>query len=173
MFYNLGMILSMNRVQAMKKFKKIEMTTLVKCTNNLTVEGYTENFVATEKGIIAPSKGDKLYTPDQVRINSFYRFEGESDPGDSCILYALETSEGLKGMLVDAYGAYANPHIGKFIVEVEAIEKAAHQHDPTAGFIGRLKQVLSFKWVLYLMRKFTNVWRKVFSRRHTRRYRHA
>jgi hypothetical protein len=157
----------------MKKFNKIEMTTLVKCTNNLTVAGYTENFVASEKGIVAPSKGEKLYTPDQVRINSFYRFEGESDPADNCILYALETAEGLKGMLVDAYGAYANPHVGKFIGEVQAIEKSAHRHDPNEGFINRLKQIFSFKWVLYLVRKFSNVWTRMSARRHARKLHHA
>ncbi len=110
----------------MKKFHKTEMTTMVKCTNNLLQEGYKENFVAKEIGLVAPSKFDRVYQPEQVKINSFYRFEGESDPADSSVVYALETDDGLKGMLVDAYGAYANPLVSKFILEVEEIEKSEH-----------------------------------------------
>lgn len=149
------------------------MTTLVKCTNNLVAEGYTENFIATEKGITAPSHEDKVYTPDQVRINSFYRFEGESDPGDNSIVYAIETAEGVRGLLIDAYGTYANPYVGQFIVQVEAIEKAKHQHDPYVRVRNKLQRLLSFKWVTYLMRKFTRWWKRISSRRHTKRWGHA
>jgi hypothetical protein len=114
--------------ELMEKFKKEEMTTLVKCTDTLTREGYTENFIAKEKGIEAPSK-KKVYKPADVKINSFYRFEGESDPADNAILYAIETNDGIKGMLIDGYGAYTNSLVSKFIVEVEEIEKAAHVHN--------------------------------------------
>lgn len=154
----------------MSKFQKIEMTTLVKCTNNLVAEGYTENFVASEWGIKAPSKDDKVYRADQVRINSFYRFEGESDPGDNCVLYAIETSDGVKGMLVDAYGAYANPHVGKFIVDVQAIAKSPHTHDPSAGILTYLKRIFSFKWVLPAIRKFSNWYAGLSSAGHSRQH---
>jgi hypothetical protein len=109
-----------------KDFEKTEMTTLVSCTNRLTQEGYTENFVPKKEGIEAPSTG-KLYVPGECRIVSFYRFEGESDPADNCVLYAVETDDGTKGLLVDAYGGpYVNHKIGKFIKEVQDIEKRAH-----------------------------------------------
>lgn len=111
----------------MKKFEKTEMTTMVSCTNKLTTEGYTENFVAKERGIESQSN-KKLYRPQDIKINSFYRFEGESDPADNSILYAIETSDGLKGMLVDAYGVYANPLVSKFILKIKEIEKKAHVH---------------------------------------------
>lgn len=111
-----------------EELMKEEMTTLVKCTNTLAHEGYTENFIAKEKGIEAPSK-KKIYKPGDVKINSFYRFEGESDPADNAILYAIETSDGTKGMLIDGYGAYTNSLVSKFILEVEEIGKTAHVHD--------------------------------------------
>ena len=41
----------------MENFEKIEMTTLVSCTNRLTQEGFTENFVPKKAGIEAPSTG--------------------------------------------------------------------------------------------------------------------
>jgi hypothetical protein len=109
-------------------FKKAEMTTLVSVSNKLYSEGYTENFVAKDRGLEAPST-KKIYDPSEVRIATFYRFEGESDPADNAILYAIECEDGVKGTLVDAYGPYANPKVGKFIAEVEDIAKREPQHD--------------------------------------------
>jgi hypothetical protein len=110
----------------MENFEKTEMSTMTSCTNHLLHEGYTENFVPKKEGIEAPSSG-KIYIPSEVRIVSFYRFEGESDPADNSILYAIETNDGLKGLLVDAYGGpYVNEKVGMFIKEVEEIAKKAH-----------------------------------------------
>ncbi|MEO6302667.1 MAG: hypothetical protein ABIP51_05805 [Bacteroidia bacterium] len=107
----------------MEPFKKSEMTTMTGCMNKLQADGYTENFVAKEKGLEAPST-QKIYTPAQVKIVSFYRFEGESDPGDNAIVYAVETNDSVKGMLVDSYGGpYANRKVSQFITEVEEITK--------------------------------------------------
>lgn len=36
-----------------------------------------------------------------------YRFEGNTNPDDNAILYAIETARGEKGLLLDAYGVYA------------------------------------------------------------------
>lgn len=107
----------------MEPFKKSEMTTMTGCMNKLHADGYTENFVAKEHGLEAPSN-QTLYTPEQVKIVSFYRFEGESDPADNAIVYAVETNDGIKGMLVDSYGGpYSNPQVSQFINEVEDITK--------------------------------------------------
>lgn len=110
----------------MENFEKTEMTTLVSCTNRLVKEGFTENFVPHKTGIEAPSS-KKLYVPNEVRIVNFYRFEGDSDPADNSVLYAIEASDGTKGLLIDAYGGpYVDQRIGKFIKEVEDIEKKKH-----------------------------------------------
>lgn len=102
------------------------MTTLTSCTNHLLKEGFSENFVTKDAGIVAPST-EKLYVPGEVKIVNFYRFEGESDPADNAILYAIETNDGTRGLLIDAYGGpYVNQNVGKFIKEVEAIAKKAH-----------------------------------------------
>lgn len=107
----------------MENFKKENMTTMTGCMNKLQSEGYTENFVANERGLEAPST-EKFYIPTEVKIDNFYRFEGESDPADNAIVYAITTNDGTKGMLVDSYGgAYANPLVSKFITEVEEITK--------------------------------------------------
>jgi len=102
------------------------MSTLTSCTNHLTQEGFIENFKAKKNGIEAPSTG-KIYIPSEVKIVSFYRFEGESDPADNSILYAIEANDNTKGLLIDAYGGpYVNQNVGQFIKEVEEIQKRAH-----------------------------------------------
>ncbi len=99
-----------------------EMTTLSGCINKLMQEGYTDELKPAEQGMLSVAS-QKLYKPEDVKIVNFYRFEGASNPDDNAILYAIETSDGSKAMITDAYGAYADERIGKFIVAVEEIEK--------------------------------------------------
>ena len=107
----------------MENFKKENMTTMTGAMNKLQSDGYTENFIASEKGLEAPSS-NKFYIPSEVKIVNFYRFEGESDPADNAIVYAIEANDGTKGMLVDSYGGpYANRKVSQFITEVEDITK--------------------------------------------------
>ena len=50
---------------------------------------------------------DLWIAPEQFNIDEFYRFEENSNPSDSCVLYAISSYTGIKGTLVDAYGVYA------------------------------------------------------------------
>ncbi len=99
------------------------MNTLTERTSKAVKDGYTENMKVTRQGMYAGTS-KKIYGPGEVRIADFYRFEGESDPADGAILYLIETNDGLKGTLVDAYGTYADGNVNKFIIEVEEITKA-------------------------------------------------
>lgn len=99
-----------------------QMNTMSSCLNKLVSEGYVGNFTVDEKGLTTSGNG-KHYKPEQVHIKNFFRFEGASDPADSSILYAIELDDGTKGTLTDAYGANDDPNIGKFIKQVEDIEK--------------------------------------------------
>jgi hypothetical protein len=99
-----------------------QMNTLSACINKLVSDGYTGNFTVDEKGLATAENG-KHYKPEQVHIKNFFRFEGESDPADNSILYAIELDDGTKGTLTDAYGSYDDQNIGKFIKQVEDIEK--------------------------------------------------
>ena len=107
------------------------MKSLSSCINKIKEDGFTEDFQVTKQGLATYSE-DKFYSPAQVRIVNFYRFEGESDPGDNSILYAIETDDGTRGTLVDAYGAYSDPAISKFIVNVEEIQKKEKSTDLNA-----------------------------------------
>ena len=99
-----------------------DMKTLASCLNKLTLDGYTEDFKAGERGLLG-LQHEKIYEPGQVQVKDFFRFEGASDPADNSILYAIETDDGIKGTLVDAYGPYSDPKVNSFMEEVEHLHK--------------------------------------------------
>ena len=68
--------------------------------------GYTENLNLCPDGVENPRKC-KVYPEPDLVVRHIFRFEGLTNPADSSILYAIETSDGHKGLLVDAYGAYS------------------------------------------------------------------
>jgi hypothetical protein len=98
------------------------MKTLVSCLNSLVRNGFEEHFKVTENGLKA-LRLNKYYAPKEVKVLNYYRFEGDSDPADNSILYAIQTRDGLRGTLVDAFGPYADSKVTKFMTEVESIDK--------------------------------------------------
>src|SRR6476660_6300114 len=104
-----------------------DMRTMASCVNKLVLDGYVESFKVTDKGLFSQEK-NKHYKPEEVRIINFFRFEGASDPADNSILYAIETNDGAKGTLTDAYGPYGDLEVNKFIREVEDMVKKTPNH---------------------------------------------
>ncbi len=104
-----------------QKFTPDQMTTLSTCLAKAKEDGYSEDFRINAGGL--SSTGNNSYSPEEVTVENFYRFEGQSDPDDNSILYILRTSDGLKGTLSDAFGTYADPKITAFMQEVEDITK--------------------------------------------------
>lgn len=45
--------------------------------------------------------------PEDFKVDKTFRFEGMSSTDDNSILYAISSKDGIKGLLVDAYGVYA------------------------------------------------------------------
>jgi hypothetical protein len=104
------------------------MNTLTSCVNKVVKDGYTDSFKVTRQGLFSTSK-DKYYRPEEIHVINFYRFEGESDPGDMVIMYVIETNDGVKGTLVDAFGTYSDVSVSAFMKEVEDIHKKTVKHD--------------------------------------------
>jgi hypothetical protein len=107
-----------------------DMKTLVSCINSLVGQGFTEDYKVNDKGLKA-LKTEKIYKPEEVKVVNFYRFEGSSDPADNTILYAIETSDGEKGTLVDAYGPYSDTRVTNFMKQVEEIQKKVVKEEKT------------------------------------------
>ena len=94
--------------------------TLTAAIEKLRQEGYVHDFNQQENHL-ACKKLERNYQPSDFTITHAYRFEGMSSAGDNSVLYAIEAKDGTKGMLVDAYGVYADSlspeMIEKFRVE--------------------------------------------------------
>ena len=82
------------------------MTTLSQVIEKLRIRRQDNEFILKPQGF---STGNgKFYQPQDLKIIRTYRFEGESDPADSSILYVMEANDGSIGYSVDAYGAFSN-----------------------------------------------------------------
>lgn len=79
--------------------------------------GFTSAFQLVGDRLRAPESG-KTFRPDDVTIRDYRRFEGVSDPDDMSIVYALEADDGTRGILIDAFGVYADPALGAFLAGV-------------------------------------------------------
>ena len=60
----------------------------------------------------------RTFGANDVTIREYERFEGVSDPDDMAILYAIASSSGTRGTLVDAFGVYSNPAISAYLERV-------------------------------------------------------
>jgi hypothetical protein len=94
------------------------MTGLEACMSKLEERGYHDQYKVEEGRLHCIGSG-KTFSPDDVTAVNFYRFEGISNPDDMSILFAIETNDGRKGTLVDAFGLYADNEMGEFMREVE------------------------------------------------------
>jgi hypothetical protein len=92
---------------------------MVSCLSKVVDDGYKEDFIATREGLESSSTR-KLYGPNEVKVVTSFRFEGFSDPHDSAVLYVIETSDGIKGTLIDGCGNLSDPFVYKFILDVES-----------------------------------------------------
>lgn len=82
--------------------------TLVDATNDLMKRGYEAN-LSLEGDTVQDKSRHITMTADDFEIDEFYRFEGASNPADMSIVYAVHSRKyNLKGLLVNAYGTYAD-----------------------------------------------------------------
>ena len=97
--------------------------TLANAVDGLARSGFREHFQIKAGKLLALDSGKTFNAPELV-IRAYHRFEGDSDPDDMAIVYAIESRSGVRGTLVDAFGVYADPLVGVFLDGVP-IRKAA------------------------------------------------
>lgn len=84
----------------------------------LREEGYTEDFNLGFDCVHCRSEQLKVL-PSEFQIDKFYRFEGESNPSDSAILYAVSSEKhNVKGVLVNGYGIYSDDLSNEMIAKL-------------------------------------------------------
>jgi hypothetical protein len=79
---------------------------MLEAISGLRTQGYVVDFNLAKDCLTCMKSGNSIQ-PEEFNIDSFYRFEDLSNPDDNSILYAISSSHGTKGILVNAYGMYA------------------------------------------------------------------
>lgn len=93
--------------------------TVTAAIKGLKQRGFTIDFNVEANCITCP---DCQLKPSEFEITEVYRFEGESDPADEAVVYAIESKDGRKGVLVNGFGISAD-ELGE-----EMVEKLAVRH---------------------------------------------
>jgi hypothetical protein len=99
-----------------------EYMTMTEALKGLRSRGFTTNFAFLHHAFCAVESG-KTFKPEELTIREHHRFEGISDPDDESVVYAVETHDGLRGTIVDAYGIYANSELEAFLEKVNMQEE--------------------------------------------------
>ena len=95
--------------------------TVAEAVNGLKQRGYTFDF-NLEADHISCADPSLSLRPEEFSITEVYRFEGDSDPADEAIVYAIESRHGQKGVLVNGYGVSAD-EIGEEMVEKLSVRR--------------------------------------------------
>jgi hypothetical protein len=96
--------------------------TVTEAVNGLKQRGYTIDFNLEFDCIVCHETPVSLMT-SEFEITEVYRFEGNSDPGDEAVVYAIESKHGHKGILVNGFGISADA------VSDEMIKKLKVHHE--------------------------------------------
>ncbi|MHB8258467.1 MAG: phosphoribosylpyrophosphate synthetase [Acidiferrobacterales bacterium] len=95
--------------------------TLSEAITALKRRGYGVYFEAFD-GLISTPDHRKSFSADEVAVREHHRFEGTSDPDEMAVVYAIETADGTRGILIDAFGVYADPKLGRLITTAQMRE---------------------------------------------------
>jgi hypothetical protein len=78
--------------------------TLSAATTGLVARGYNLDFNLNNDHLHCEAQSIQLF-PEDFHIDEVHRFEGDTDPSDEAVVYAVSSEKyGIKGVLVDGYG---------------------------------------------------------------------
>ena len=96
-----------------------QYATLVGTMNDLRKEGYTEDFNLRQNCLECGDGKFKMFT-EEFKVDKYFRFEGDSNPSDASILYAISSDvHQVKGVLVNGYGIYSEAITDEMLQKLE------------------------------------------------------
>jgi hypothetical protein len=100
------------------------METLREAIDRLERAGFREAFRARPEGFLEVG-AERIYAPETLIVDEIVRFEGESDPEDEAVVFALRSRDGsVRGTFVATYGPSADPVSGELIRRLDT----GHRH---------------------------------------------
>ncbi len=97
------------------------MDTVSDAIRRLQADGYTGNWFANPAHDLECNETGEVCDPSEVQIDHILRFEGQSDPGDMTILFALRAPSGDRGLYTAPFGSDMPPE------DVDVIQHMQHQ----------------------------------------------
>jgi len=96
--------------------------TVTETVNGLKERGYKIDFnLAFDKLICSENK--ICLNVNEFKIVEVYRFEGDSNPSDEDVVYAVESEDGkIKGVITSAFGLYADPVSDEMIQKLSIVK---------------------------------------------------
>jgi len=102
------------------------METLDVAITRLERAGYVDALRASADGFLAVRTG-RIHPPETLIVDEIVRFEGESDPADEAVLFALRSrDQSMRATFVATYGPSADPVGGSLIkrLDTEALSRS-------------------------------------------------
>lgn len=85
--------------------------------------GFTADFEPRDD-ILRDITSGRQFRPEELTIVEHHRFEGASNPDDMSVIYAVESDDGVKGLLMDAFGVYADPRVAALLEKIKLRDKS-------------------------------------------------
>lgn len=93
--------------------------TLSETMEALRKEGYVEDFNLRQDCLECREGQFKVFA-DEFKIDEFFRFEGQTDPADEAVLYAISSeNHQIKGLLVSGYGMYTEAVTNELLAKLQ------------------------------------------------------
>lgn len=93
------------------------MDTLVDRMQQLQAAGWVAQFSVSEGAVRCDECGCSA-SPEEATVDEVFRFEGESDPADESILFAMTMPCEHRGALPATYGKDTAPEIGDVLTRL-------------------------------------------------------
>ncbi len=92
--------------------------TLSEAVNGLKARGYSIDF-NIDAELLTCAQASVSLGVDEFEITEVYRFEGDTDPADEAVVYAIAGRHGQKGVLVNAYGPDADTNSSELVKKLK------------------------------------------------------
>ncbi len=92
---------------------------MLEAIEGLRKRSYSEDFNLKWNSLDC-SNGQCDILHDEFEIDEFHRFEENTDPSEQSVIYAISSNKyNIKGILINAYGIYAEPFTSELLEKLE------------------------------------------------------
>ena len=115
-----------HRPMSATKSDDARLETVTDALTRLRADGYRADFSATDQGDLVCHGCNRTMHPTDVRVDHTIRFEGDTNPDDQDIVFAIQCVCGCKGTYSAAYGPATPPEDAAVLRQ---LAHAVHPHN--------------------------------------------